>query len=144
MGGRRVERRWLSKSTVNTPPLGGPPTKSEIKMLLNQLHLTTPILLMTATRSLSIVRASAALFSFNITSQHWPRVQEMANGKQTFEATYSSLGICYVKRLLPQYFTVEAHGVDNKVLPSKLMFYANTALSIKGLSEMLESLILPM
>ena len=62
----------------------------------------------------------------------------MANRKQSFEATYSALGIHYMKRLLPQYLTVEAHGADNKLLPSKIMFYANTALSIKGLSETLE------
>ena len=96
---------------------------------------------MTATCSLSIVNASEELFGITITDQHWPSVYKMANRKQSFQATYSPLGIRYVKKLLPQYLTSVEYGPDNDVLPSKVMFYANTATSVKGLSETIEEFL---
>ena len=101
----------------------------------------TPIHLMTATCSSSFFAASESLFGFCITSQHWPLVLEMANTKQSFEATYSPPGICYVKTLLQHYLTVQELDANDDELLSKFMFYANTALSIKGLSKTLEEFL---
>ena len=110
-------------------------------LLFNKLPAVTPILLMTATCSLSIVSASEELFGFSITSHHWPSAFEMANRKQSFEASYSTVGIRYVKRLLHHYLTVQHVDSNDEQLPSKFMFYANTAKSIKGLSETLEEFL---
>ena len=65
----------------------------------------------------------------------------MANRKQSFQETYSPLGIRYVKKMLLHYLTSVEHGPDNDELPSKVMFYANTATSVKGLSETLEEFL---
>ena len=118
-----------------------PQFKSLKSLIFNRLSPITPILLMTATCSLSIVDASKELFGVSITDQHWPSVYEMANRKQSFQATYSPLGIRYVKKLLPHYLSSAEIGPDNSVLPSKVMFYANTATSVKGLSETLEEFL---
>ena len=115
--------------------------KSLKPLLFNKLRELTPILLMTATCSLSIVSASEELFGFTITSQHWPSALEMANRKQSFEASYSTVGICYVKQLLHHYLTVQEFDSNNKPLPTKFMFYTNTAKSIKGLSKTLEEFL---
>ena len=77
-----------------------PQFKSLKSLVFNRLSPRTPILLMMATCLLSIVNASEELFSFTITNQHWPSVYKMANRKQSFQATYSPLGIRYVKKLL--------------------------------------------
>ena len=112
--------------------------KSLKTLLFNKLRPLTPILLMTAMCSLSIVKSSEELFGFHITEQHWPSISKMANRKESFHATYSTLGIRYVKKLLPHYLTSVEHDIDDEVLPSKVMFYSNTATLIKGLSETLE------
>ena len=96
--------------------------KSLKTLLFNKLHPLTPILLMTATCSLSIVESLEELFSFHITDQHWPTVSKMANRNESFHATYSTLGICYVKKMLPNYLTSDKRDVDKEVLPSKIMF----------------------
>ena len=118
-----------------------PQFKSLKSLIFNRLLPLTPILLMTATCSLSIVDASEELFGVTITNQHWPSVYEMANRKQSLHATYSPLGIRYVKMLLPHYLTSVQYGPDDKALPNKVMFYANTATSVKGLSETLEEFL---
>ena len=110
-------------------------------LLFNKLPELTPILLMTATCSLSIVSASEELFGFSITSQHWPSAFEMANRSQSFESSYSTVGIRYVKKLLHHYLTVVQVDSNDEELPTKFMFYANTAKSIKGLSETLEEFL---
>ena len=96
---------------------------------------------MTATCLLLIVDTSEELFGVTITDQHWPSVNEIVNRKQSFQATYSPLGICYLKKLLPHYLTSGQHGRDNEILPTKVMFYSNTATSVKGFSEILEEFL---
>ena len=115
--------------------------KSLKTLVFNKLHPVTSILLMTATCSLSIVAASESLFGFHITSQHWSSVLKMVNRKQSFEATYSPLDIHYVKKLLCHYLTVQELDANDEQLPTNFTFYANTALSVEGLSETLEEFL---
>ena len=106
---------------------------SKLAVLVPTSH--TPILLMTATCSTSIVEASETLFGFQVNAVHWPTNHKMANRNQSFLSTYSPIGIRYVKKILSTYLTMEDIDSKGEVLPSKLMFYANTAVLIKGLSE---------
>ena len=70
-----------------------------------------------------------------------PTNYKMANRNQSFLSTYSPIGIHYVKKMLPTDLTMENINSKGKTLPSKLMFYANTTVSIKGLSETLEEFL---
>ena len=112
-----------------------PQFKSLKTLIFNKSPHHTPILLMTATCSFSIVETSETLFGCQVNAVHWSTNYKMANRNQSFLSTYSPIGIRYVKKILSTYLTMEDIDSKGEVLPSKLMFYANTAVLIKGLSE---------
>ena len=76
---------------------------------------------MTATCSSSIVEASETLFGFQVNAVDWPTNYKLVNRNQSFLSTYSPIGICYVKKILSTYLTMEDVDSEGEVLPSKLI-----------------------
>ena len=78
-------------------------------IVFRRLHANTPCIFMTATCSTVIIQASRDIFGFNLNHTDWPLVQDIANRKQLFIASYP-VGICCI------YNVIETHLSQNKLI----------------------------